>query len=169
MNPRLARWLTRLYPRAWWQRYGDEFEALLEAGPSDLRTLANSVFSALHEHISPTQGANMDRDSNSFSAMLRRPSAYLPLAMSLSALTMILVCIAVGVIVRHPAVHNPAVREDEGAIAHLWQLLMTVQMPIVLFFAVKWLRRAPGQTLRVLGLQACAWLASCAPIYFLHL
>jgi hypothetical protein len=46
---------------------------------------------------------------------------------------------------------------------------MTVQMPIVLFFAVKWLRRAPGQTLRILGLQAGAWLASCAPIYFLHL
>jgi len=177
MNPRLARRLTRLYPRAWRQRYADEFEALLEAGPSDLRTLANSIFSALHEHISPTQGANMDPDlnpelnpdPNSLSAMLRRPSAFLPLAMSLSALTMVLVCIAVGVIAHQPAVHNPAVREDEGAIAHLWQLLMTVQMPIILFFAIKWLRRAPGQTLRVLGLQAGAWLASCAPIYFLHL
>ncbi|MGD0796193.1 MAG: hypothetical protein ABR910_00595 [Acidobacteriaceae bacterium] len=173
MNPRLARRLTRLYPRAWRGRYGDEFEALLEAGPSDLRTLANSVLSALHEHISPTLGGNMDPnpnpDPNSFSAMLRRPSAYLPLAMSLSALTMVLVCIAIGLIVHHPAVPNPAVREDEGSIAHIWQLLMTVQMPIVLFFAVKWLRRAPGQTLRVLGLQAGAWLASCAPIYFLHL
>jgi len=48
---------------------------------------------------------------------------------------------------------------DEGAIAHLFQLLMTVQWPITLFFVVKWLRRAPRQTLRVLGLQAAAWLA----------
>jgi hypothetical protein len=173
VNPRLARWLTRLYPPAWRQRYGDEFEALLEAGPSDLRTLANSVHSALHEHISPIHGGNMDPDMNpdpnSFHAMLRRPSAWLPLGMSLAALTMILVCIAYGLIVHHPAVPNPPAREDEGAVAHLWQLLMTVQMPIVLFFAVKWLRRAPGQTLRILGLQAGAWLASCAPIYFLHL
>jgi hypothetical protein len=169
MNPRLARRLTRLYPRAWRERYGEEFEALLEAGSSDLRTLANSIVSALNEHISPTQGANMDPDlnpdPNSFSVMLHRPSAWLPLAMSLSALTMVLVCLGIGLAQGGKVTRDP----DEGAIAHLWQLLMTVQMPIVLFFAVKWLRRAPGQTLRVLGLQAGAWLASCAPVYLLHL
>jgi hypothetical protein len=169
VTPRLARWLTRLYPPAWRERYAEEFEVLLESGPSDLRTLANSVHSALHERISPTHGGNMDHDPNSFTAMLKRPSAYLPLGMSLTALTMVLVCIAFGLIVHHPATPNPAAREDEGTIAHLWQLLMTVQMPIVLFFAVKWRRRAPGQTLRILGLQAGAWLASCAPIYLLHL
>jgi hypothetical protein len=173
MNPRIARRLTRLYPRAWRQRYGEEFEALLEAGPSDLRTLANSIFSAVHEHVSPTQGANMDPDlnpelnpdPNSFSAMLHRPSAWLPLGMSITALTMVLVTLAVGLAHGGRVTRDP----DEGDIAHIWQLLMTVQMPIILFFAVKWLRRAPGQTLRILGLQACAWLASCAPIYFLHL
>jgi hypothetical protein len=157
--------LTRLYPPAWRQRYGDEFEALLESGPSDLRTLANSVHSALHEHISPTLGGNMDHDPNSFSAMLKRPSAWLPLGMSITALTIVLVALAVDL-----AHGGRVVRDrDEGGVAHLWQLLMTVQMPIVLFFAIKWLRRAPGQTLRILGLQAGAWLASCAPIYFLHL
>jgi hypothetical protein len=165
VTPRLARWLTRLYPPAWRERYAEEFEALLEAGPSDLRTLANSIFSALHEHISPTHGGNMDQDPNSFNAMLRRPSAWLPLGMSLTALTMVLVSLAIGLAHGGKVTRDP----DEGSIAHLWQLLMTVQMPIVLFFAIKWLRRAPGQTLRVLGLQACAWLASCAPIYFLHL
>jgi hypothetical protein len=165
MNPRLARRLTRLYPLAWRERYGEEFEALLEAGPSDPRTLANSVLSALHEHISPTQGGNMDREPNSFGAMLKRPSAFLPLGMSLSALAIVLVGLAIGLAHGGKVTRDP----DEGAIAHLWQLLMTVQMPIVLFFAIKWLRRVPGQTLRVLGLQAGAWLASCAPIYFLHL
>jgi hypothetical protein len=169
MNPRLARRLTRLYPRAWRQRYADEFEALLEAGPSDLRTLANSVFSALHEHISPTQGANMDPnldpDPNSFSAMLKRPSAILPLSMSVNALTMVLVSLAIGLARGGKITRDP----DEGDLAHIYQLLMTVQMPIVLFFAIKWLRRAPGPTLRILGLQAGAWLAACAPVYLLHL
>ena len=108
---------------------------------------------------------NLNPDPNSFSAMLHRPSAYLPLAMSLSALAMVLVSLAIGIAQGGKVARDP----DEGSIAHIWQLLMTVQMPIVLFFAVKWLRRAPGQTLRVLGLQAGAWLASCAPIYFLHL
>ena len=165
MNPRLASRLTRLYPRVWCQRYGDEFEALLEAGPSDLRTLANSIFSALHEHISPTQGANMDRDPKSFGAMLRRHSAFLPLSMSVNALTMVLVSLAIGLARGGKITRDP----DEGDLAHIYQLLMTVQMPIVLFFAIKWLRRAPGPTLRILGLQAGAWLAACAPIYFLHL
>jgi hypothetical protein len=59
--------------------------------------------------------------------------------------------------------------KDEGSMAHIFQILMTVQMPIVLFFAVKWLRRAPRPALGVLALQAGAWLASCAPVYFLHL
>jgi hypothetical protein len=165
MNPRLARRLTRLYPRAWRQRYADEFEALLESCPSDLRTLANSLLSALHEHISPTQGANMDRDPKSFGAMLRRPSAFLPVVMSLSCLAMLLGAILIGLMD-----HNPVHREhDEGPLAHIFQLLMTIQMPIVLFFVIKWLRRAPGQTLGILGLQAGAWLAACAPVYLLHL
>jgi hypothetical protein len=38
---------VRLYPRAWRQRYGTEFEALLETGGGDLRTWANVLWSAL--------------------------------------------------------------------------------------------------------------------------
>ena len=107
----------------------------------------------------------MEEGTNSFGTMMRRPSAYLPVAMSLAALAMVLGAVAVdlargGAIARDP---------DEGAVAHLFQLLMTVQWPIMLFFAVKWLRRAPRQTLGVLGLQAATWLAGCAPVYFLHL
>jgi hypothetical protein len=165
MSPRLARLVARLYPPAWRERYGEEFEAVLEMGPGDLSTLSNSIYSALREHIAPTQGDNMDSNPNSFRAMVSHPSAFLPLAMSLTALTVVLVSVGSDVIVNQHVVHDP----DEGSVAHLWQLLMTVQMPIILFFAIKWLRRAPGQTLRVLALQAGAWLASCAPVYFLHL
>jgi hypothetical protein len=35
---------------------------------------------------------------------------------------------------------------DEGTLAHLWQLLAG-QIPVLAFFAIKWLPRAPTQTL----------------------
>ena len=91
-------------------------------------------------------------------AIVRQPSAFLPLAMSLAALTVVLVHIAVYGIARQP---------DEGAAAHLWQLLMAGQLPILLFFAIRWLPRAPRQTLYVLGLQAGAALTSMAPVFLL--
>jgi hypothetical protein len=138
---------------------------MLEMGPGDLGTVADSVWSALREHVIPTRGGNMELDTNSFGAMMRRPSAYLPVAMSLAALAMVLGAVAVGLARGGALARDP----DEGSIAHLFQLLMTVQWPITLYFVVKWLRRAPRQTLGVLGLQAAAWLAGCVPVYFLHL
>jgi hypothetical protein len=166
MNPTLARLLTRLYPRHWRDRYGDEFEALLEMVPSDFRTLANSIWSALWEHIVPTQGGNMDPNPNSFRTILKHPSAFLPLAMSLAAIGVLCGAAVYGVlhgaqgIIRQP---------DEGTAAHLWQLLMAGQLPVLLFFAIKWLPRAPKQTLYVIALQAGAALASMAPVFFLGL
>jgi hypothetical protein len=43
------------------------------------------------------------------------------------------------------------------------------QVPVLLFFVVKWMPRSPKQTLRVLALQAGAALASMAPVFFLGL
>jgi hypothetical protein len=166
MNPTLARLLTRLYPRHWRDRYGDEFEALLEMGPSDFRTLANSIWSALWEHIVPTQGGNMNPNPNSFRTILKHPSAFLPLAMSLAAIGVLCGAAVYGVL--HGA-HGIIRQPDEGTAAHLWQLLMAGQLPVLLFFAIKWLPRAPKQTLYVIALQAGAALASMAPVFFLGL
>ena len=166
MNPTLARLLTRLYPPAWRDRYGAEFEAFLQTGQGGLRTSVNVVWSALWEHIVPTQGGNMDPNPNSFRTILKHPSAFLPLAMSLTALAV------VGVAAMYSILHygHGLVREpDEGTAAHLWQLLMAGQLPVLLFFAIKWLPRAPKQTLGVLALQAGAALASMAPVFFLGL
>lgn len=160
MNRVVAHLLARLYPRAWRERYGVEFEALLQNGRGDLRTSTNVLWSALGEHIVPTRGGNMDQPANSFGAIIKRPSAFLPLAMSLTALAMVL-----GYVARYGVVHET----DEGTVAHLWQLLMAGQMPIVAFFAIKWLPRSPKQTLHVLALHAGAALASMAPVFFLNL
>ena len=166
MNPTLARLLTRLYPPAWRDRYGAEFEAFLQTGHGGLRPSVNVVWSALWEHIVPTQGGKMDPNPNSFRTILKHPSAFLPLAMSLTALAV------VGVAAIYSILHygHGLVREpDEGTAAHLWQLLMAGQLPVLLFFAIKWLPRAPKQTLGVLALQAGAALASMAPVFFLDL
>ena len=96
----------------------------------------------------------------SFTTVLKQPSAFLPVAMSLAALAVVAVSIALNGVV-HEA--------DEGTAAHLWQLLIAGQLPIVGFFAIKWLPRSPKQALQVLALQAGAGLAALAPVYFLHL
>lgn len=96
----------------------------------------------------------------SFASMLKHPSAFLPVAMSLTALTLVL---------SHVAIYGVVQEADEGAVAHLWQILMAGQLPVLAFFAIKWLPRAPRPTLYVLGLQAGAVLASMAPVFFLNL
>jgi hypothetical protein len=165
VNRVVAHLLTRLYPRDWRDRYGAEFEALLQNGRGDLRTSANVFWSALCERIFPTRGGNMEQQINSFGAIIKRPSAFLPLAMSFTALTMLLGAIIHGYVTGYRLVREA----DEGAIAHLWQLLMAGQMPILAFFAIKWLPRAPRETLYVLALQAGAALASMAPVFLLNL
>jgi hypothetical protein len=62
------------------------------------------------------------------------------------------------------------VREaDEGAVAHIWQLLLAGQVPILACFVITWLPRVPRQALSVLVLQIAAALAAMAPVYFLGL
>lgn len=92
--------------------------------------------------------------------MLKQPSAFVPVAMSLAALGTVLLHVA-----RFGVTHDP----DEGTSAHIWQLLMAAQLPIIAFFAIKWLPQAPKEALAVLGLQLAAVLAALAPVYFLKL
>jgi hypothetical protein len=91
-------------------------------------------------------------------SIMKQTSALLPLVMSLTALVMVLGSAAVFGIV-HEA--------DEETGAHIFQLLMAAQVPVVAFFAVKWLPRAPGEALKVLALQASAVLAAFAAVFFL--
>lgn len=93
------------------------------------------------------------------STVLKHPSAFLPVAMSLGALAAVLMFVAS---------HGTAPQADEGAAAHIWQLLMAAQVPIVLFFAIKWLPRSPRQAMPILGLQVGAALAAMAPVFLLH-
>ena len=91
--------------------------------------------------------------------MLKLPSAFLPLVMSFGALATALVFIAL---------HGLEPQVDEGAAAHIWQILMAAQVPIVAFFVIKWARQSPRQAADVLALQVTAALAAMAPVYLLH-
>jgi len=75
---------------------------------------------------------------------------------------------AIAVIVAHIAIAGIARQPDEGTAAHLWQLLMAGQLPVIAFFALTWLPRAPREALLVLGLQAAAGLAAAAPVFLLN-
>jgi hypothetical protein len=88
----------------------------------------------------------------------RQPSAFIPIAMSIAAIVTVLF---------HIARSGTAPEADEGAAAHIWQLLMAGQAPIVAFYAAKWLPRAPRKALQVLGVQVAAALAALAPVYWL--
>lgn len=91
-------------------------------------------------------------------SLLKEPGAFLPLAMSLAALALVL---------GHAAMFGVIHEADEGTAAHVFQLLMAAQVPMVGFFAIKWLPRAPGPAMRVLALQAAAALAAFAGVYLL--
>ncbi len=93
-------------------------------------------------------------------SLLKRPSGFIPLTMSLAVLGMLL-----GKAATHGLVHEA----DEGTAAHLFQILMAAQVPILAFFAIAWLPRAPKQALQVLALQVGAALAACAPVFYLKL
>jgi hypothetical protein len=92
------------------------------------------------------------------SSVLRKPSAWLPLAMSATALGAVLVQLAA---------RGPAPEADEGAVAHVWQLLMVAQLPLIAWFAVKWLRRSPSRTWPVLLTQFVAAASAALPVALL--
>ncbi len=89
---------------------------------------------------------------------IKQPSALLPVAMSAAAL---------GIVVVHALIYGIVHEADEGAAAHMFQILMVAQLPVVVYFAAKWLPRAPAAALKVLALQAGAGMAAMASVYFL--
>jgi DNA-binding CsgD family transcriptional regulator len=91
--------------------------------------------------------------------IFRNPSAFLPLAMSFGALATVIVYVAM---------FGTARQTDEGTAAHIWQMLMAGQIPIIIFFAIKWLPRAPKEALLVLVLQGSAALMALVPVYLLR-
>lgn len=93
------------------------------------------------------------------------PTALLPIGLSLGALLVVLI---------HVAVSGPVRATDQDAIAHIWQILMFVQIPALALFIGRWFRKARRPTFQVLTLQGAAIavsvaVAALAPVHFVHL
>jgi hypothetical protein len=89
--------------------------------------------------------------------LMKEPGAFLPVAMS---------GVAIAMVAGHVALYGPVREADEGVAAHIFQLLMVVQVPIAAFFAIRWFPRFPRQALQVLPAQAAAIAALALVFYF---
>ena len=96
-------------------------------------------------------------------SLFRKTSAWLPLAMSAAGIALVLVYISV------VGIAEPQAATDEGAAARLFQLLIIGQVPIIAYFALRWMAKVPRQGLTVLALQCAAILAALGLIFFLEL
>jgi uncharacterized membrane protein YoaK (UPF0700 family) len=88
--------------------------------------------------------------------LLRRPTGVLPLVISGGFLAILLSGLAQGTLVRQP---------DEGTAAHLFQILMPLQVIVIGVFAASWLPRNPRSAIGVLALQTAAFLAVLAIVH----
>lgn len=91
-------------------------------------------------------------------SLFRQPSAFAPILMSLAGLALVLV---------HYAHFGIVPEADEGASAHLFQLPMAAQIPVILWFAGRWLPAKPWRALLVLVAQAFAAGAAFLSVYLL--
>ncbi|MEK6226113.1 MAG: hypothetical protein AABM40_07410 [Chloroflexota bacterium] len=70
--------------------------------------------------------------------------------------------------VRFVATNGLVRQADEGTEAHLFQLLMPVQLAVMGYFALTWLPRAPRAALPVLALQVFAAAVVFAMVYWIE-
>src|SRR5206468_5775878 len=98
MSENRHHWLTRLYPAAWRERYGDEMDELLSGGWG-WRDMLDVVRSALVERLRHSSGAGVESMATyprNVAVLVRKPSAIVHIAISLCALSVVLLAIANG-------------------------------------------------------------------------
>lgn len=93
------------------------------------------------------------------SSPLKHWSGWLPIAIPVLLLVLGVRSVAMNGLVR---------QADEGTEAHLFQLLMPVQLVVMGYFALTWLPRAPRAALPVLALQAFAAAVVLAMVYWIE-
>ena len=94
----------------------------------------------------------------SVETLFRMPSGFLPVVMSSIALLLVLA---------HVALVGVKPQANEGAAAHIWQLLMVAQLPLIAYFGIRWVPPAPKQGLIVLLTQLAFALVAAMPVFLL--
>jgi hypothetical protein len=92
---------------------------------------------------------------------LKRPSAWVPLALTVAMLGVLGLYFA-GIIPPDPT-------GDEGTGAHLFQIWLVLEVFAIVLFGVKWLAAKPRETLMIVGLQVLLALIPLSIVFSLHL
>ena len=91
---------------------------------------------------------------------MKHPTAWLPVAMSLAVLVMVVTVLGVSGATR---------QADEGTPAHIFQLWLVVEALAVVAFAALWLPERRRAAIVVLAVQIACAVAACAPVFYFHL
>lgn len=98
--------------------------------------------------------------NSAMSPLIKRPSAWIPIAMPFAILGMMFYIVLTSGFVYHA---------DEGAPARIFQLWLAIEFFSVVLFGVKWLPREPKQAIPIIAMQIVASLSACAPVFLLGL
>jgi len=101
------------------------------------------------------------------SAPLRHFSGWLPLLMSGAATAILVGYLVAGPHQPYLVVENGIARADESPTARLWQLLMVLLLPVLGWFAIRWLPGQPRRAALILAAQALAIVAAAIPVLLL--
>ncbi|MEO6552691.1 MAG: hypothetical protein ABIO26_09060 [Croceibacterium sp.] len=110
----------------------------------------------------------MDNGAPGRPSAFRAVSGWIPLALSAAAIALLAGYFLTGPHAPTLIVDRGVVREDEGAAAHVWQLLMAAQLPVIAVFAARWLPRDGKRAAAMLAIQALAIAAAAAPVYLME-
>ncbi|MES2087824.1 MAG: hypothetical protein V4467_02410 [Patescibacteria group bacterium] len=93
-------------------------------------------------------------------SLIKKPSAWMPIAFSLTMLASFFIV---------PMLSGPLVRQaDEGTGAHLFQLWLVLEVVMITIFAINWLPKKLKETFVVLVIQVVAVVAACAPVFYFN-
>ena len=94
-------------------------------------------------------------------AMINSWTRWLPVAMSAAAIALLAFAFTTGWGKGPPG--------DEGAAAHLWQILIGLQVPLIVAYLATADWRRPLGIAAILGLQVLGLVLAMAPVAMLHL
>ncbi|MEO7192725.1 MAG: hypothetical protein ABI051_16880 [Vicinamibacterales bacterium] len=149
---RVLRAVYRLYPRWWWRRYGAELEALVDDDGARWTTIADLAFGAVCVRLRQSAPGR-----STASRLFWSPSGFAPVAMSAAALAMI---------AGHMLNSGVAPQSDEGTAAHLWQLLMACQLPLVALFPFRWIPQHGRSAIAISAIHVGAMSAALFPVWW---
>jgi hypothetical protein len=142
------------------ESHQDSYVGVNPLGP---RVLLDVLLAAIAERLLKLSGLEtsaMTAYPTTVIALARRPSGFIPVLMSLTALAIVITSVAT---------MGPVRPTDEGTAAHLFQLLIVGEVPVLMFFVVRWLPKDLRAALTILAIQAAAIGLAIFPVFYFGL